>query len=977
METLREQYPEFYTDSPKWTLKSKEAWERAQREATAAVGRAEMVRMFSEIAETAAAAVRKFLADEELRKLDRFAESLMPRVDASGRRMQRSRVGVEVHQEAERLLGMMALSLEERDAYLEELEAKMKLAESEGNEELGAQLAKEYADVQAFGALRLRGYEDIRAGRAAFMALMAQGATPWKLKLEREKNMLKAVRQRALRALGTPDEQTMKEVKEREKGFWAKLRNFPAYTMSMTQLFDSMSSVPGLEAFAEESCAAVVGGHVALVSRQNDLKAGLDRFLSRELGLKTERDRADFMQRLKTDEATGIRPLADEVIYDERLPYELAHKWAVMTKADREQAREEWMETHEGMEPIPEPAMPALRDALATASPAGKVHVRAEYRSGKGKAELVISRDQALNIVLLCEQERYRALAEVHGYTEEVLQALRDYCGESVLKLGYWMRERFNRSGVAQVYEQREGVPFPAEPNYWPGNFDLTSKGDEGKNALEQGAVSGGRYGMLKLRVNHRLTFDLTLGATNAFMGGMAMADNYVCFGGLTQRWRSLLANDAFSRRLREHMGEARFSALKDGLNMLDCQGIVEAYAQKAMSSLIGRVQSAHAPAVLAASVTTMLKQVSALLHGAAFPGVGATRLIGQLLIDRMGGGRMTFGDMLREPVFAERAKRANKAVWEEMMAMGSNVKWSRLAAWSRAGMNALERVDSLSNCVSMTALYNVLWSQAEKEAKENGKTFDEAATHERCMRAVELTMEEAAMPIVQSQRSLLQACGGQGVWGKMSLYMSGEVLNKVGCIVSKWHKAGGGWKGLKAALPFLLTMSMGQQALVMLIDLMRGKSPDDEDEWLLWLACNLGTGLSGMGLLNGVPVLGDFVSFATQGYVRTNTMAEVLGLDVFNGAKRVYKMATDDKEHSAAEWSVRGGNLLRLAPGALGLFGNGAYSTVQWVSHATGLLQSASAAYNVYRPFAERWYNAERRERKARGRGQTVIPRL
>ncbi len=976
LEQIAADYPDL---KPGEKAAEKRLWKAAMKEATAKVGRAEMVRMYAEIAETAAAAVRKFLKDEELRKLDRFIAMLMPRVDAKTRRMQQSKLGVEVHQEVERLVALMEMPEEARAARQQELEAAMELAEKEGDDVRGVELAREYADLQAFGALRSRGYEEIRAGRTAFMALVATGATPWQRKLEREKNLATAVRLRVLSALGSPDEQSTKEMKEKHsRSLWEKLKALPAYTMSIGQLMDSMGAIPGLGAFAEESRDAIVQGHKSLVARQNDLMDGMGAFMVRELGLDTDAKRADFMVRLKENVATGIVPLPDRAVYDERVPYEVAAEWAAMSAAEREAARKAWDENPEGLRVAPEAAMPALRDALVTAEPGGKVHVRAEYRQTAEKRPLVISRDQALNIVLLCGQERYRANAEAHGYTEEVLQQLREFCGADVLRLGDWMRVRFNRSGVKEAFESREGVPFPAEPNYWPGNFDLTSRMDEGKNALEQaGQAAGSRYGMLKTRVNHNLTFDLSLGATNAFMAGMAMGDNYICFGGLTRKWRSLLHNDVFARRLREYLGAGRFSALKDGLNMLDCQGVMEAFAQRTMSSLISRVQSAHAPAVLAGSVTTMVKQVSALLHGAAFPGVSATRLIGQLIADRSGAGRMTYGKMMREPIFSERSRHAGSNVWEEMLALGADVKWSRLAAWSRCGMNALERIDTASNCVSMTALYNVLWSRAEKEARENGVPLDEAATHERCMRAVELTLEGAAMPVVKSQRSLLQACGGQGVWGALNMYMSGEVLNKVGCIVSKWHKGGGGWKSFKAAMPFLVTMSMSQQALCMLIDLLRGKAPDDEDEWLMWLGCNLFTGMSGMGLLNGVPVVGDFVTFASQGYLRTNTMAEVLGLDVFNGAKRVYRMATDDKEHSAAEWAVRGGNLLRLAPAGVGLLGGGVYSTVQWVSHATGLLQSASAAYNAVRVLPEFFYHAERRERKARRGRKVELPRL
>ena len=67
-------------------------------------------------------------------------------------------------------------------------------------------------------------------------------------------------------------------------------------------------------------------------------------------------------------------------------------------------------------------------------------------------------------------------------------------------------------------------------------------------------SVEGGqcstRYSMLKLRVNHHLHFDLSVGATNVFMGAVAMTNNYICMGEVTAKWRRMLGNERFARAL-------------------------------------------------------------------------------------------------------------------------------------------------------------------------------------------------------------------------------------------------------------------------------------------------------------------------------------------------------------------------------------------------------------------------------------------
>ena len=96
--------------------------------------------------------------------------------------------------------------------------------------------------------------------------------------------------------------------------------------------------------------------------------------------------------------------------------------------------------------------------------------VEREVEIAGSRKALRLTRDAALNLLLLCEQERYKeGSAIVHGYTDEVLGKLREFVGGEVMEFGYWMRDWLSRSGLAEVFEAREGVPFPEEENYWPG----------------------------------------------------------------------------------------------------------------------------------------------------------------------------------------------------------------------------------------------------------------------------------------------------------------------------------------------------------------------------------------------------------------------------------------------------------------------------------------------------------------------------
>ena len=141
-------------------------------------------------------------------------------------------------------------------------------------------------------------------------------------------------------------------------------------------------------------------------------------------------------------------------------------------------------------------------------------------------------------------------------------------------------------------------------------------------------------------------------------------------------------------------------------------------------------------------------------------------------------------------------------------------------------GMNALERADVAANCVSMTALYNLLWGRLEARNRETGGAMSEAEMHERCMAEVERVMDLGAQPMRKSQKSLAAALGG-GVWGRLSFYMGSEVMNKLGMYLASGRRNG----YVRSYFKYMLTMSCAEQALCMLIDILRGNWPDDEDE--------------------------------------------------------------------------------------------------------------------------------------------------
>ncbi len=966
-------------------------WKEAAAEAARNVGAAEIGKVYTELAEAAAEQMKAYLKEDALAAIDKVLERFTPKKDKKSGKLKRGIAHADTYREVEELGKKVNDTEENREANMERLiallqalEAKGELSEAEVAER--ERLEAELADWTTFGAVRYRGWEAARTASAMLLNRAVLGIETWNAQEAYKKAKMEALIANFLHLNGSPDENKAAAQKRQYhaasfKGSTEGLGMLTTQLMSFAQLMDSLSTIPGLENIAGDTVRQLTDAHLALGERRNDLDRAMRQFLEEELGLDTEAKRAEFMVRLQAVEQTKIKPEQEMRHYSAKLSREWAAEWLAMSKEERRAYEATWRTAaapDPNRKPIPDYALNALHEAHS-ANLAGKdndvVSVDVYARAGDEKEKLRISRNAALNILLLCGQERYRELADNHGYTSEVLGELERFCGEDIIRFGHWMRGYLDNTGLKQVFEAREGVPFPAEDNYWPGKFDLSSKVGEEKKApmstAEVGASMGGKHGMLKLRTHHNLTFDLTIGATHAFLGNLAQTDNYICMGALTSKWRSLLANDSFARGLRQRIGEAQFAALKEGLNMLDGQGIAEAAGQRAVSGLLARLQAVHAPMVLAWNLGTLVMQLAALMHAASVPGVNPLTLPAHLLKARAGLGRMKVGEMMRTRAFAVRVNARGQEAWQKMIAMGEDVKWSKLVAFCQSGMDMMERVDTAANAVSMTALYNIEWERRAQEARDAGVELDEAATHVACMELVEQTLDMASQPQLQSQKALIQAAGA-GTWGRLTFYMGSEALNKIGLVIRNKRKAGGGLKGFKAGFKVLSTMSMATQLLCMALDVLRGRGADDDEDWETWLALNLAVGLSGLGLLNAAPLLGDWLSGAGElvgiKSLPTGTMADMLGIDFASAGVRAFKRATDEKRRAkavAGDYYVDLSNILRYSS-FLGAFG-GAGSTSQWVTSGTSLIQSASAAMNLGRIPAELDRNATKTAKKRR----------
>lgn len=410
-------------------------------------------------------------------------------------------------------------------------------------------------------------------------------------------------------------------------------------------------------------------------------------------------------------------------------------------------------------------------------------------------------------------------------------------------------------------------------------------------------------------------------------------------------------------------MGQERFETFKEFLNLLDGLGARETAIEEAHSRMLGLVQSARAMTVLSLAPATLVKQLSAVLNGTV-SGVSGARLLTQMVQDMTSKQPISWREVAELDCIKVRYE--NTEEYQKLQRMGRNATWSRAARVARMGMELIGKVDVLTNILSMTALYNVTYKRLMRAQEGAADALSEAEVRERCERVVEQALETAAQPLRDTQKAANIVFGG-GVM-KVLGYMGNETFLKVGATQAVYGREGGGARGFWKAFRFMAGFSTAMQLTAMLCELMRGTAPDGDDDaekWAGWLLTNALTALSGAGLMQSVPIVGEVVSKATGGYVRSGTYGEMV-FD-YGGAWNAALRLTGIKEKKNETWLDQANDVmqvLRFAGSMSGLAG-GVNATTRGVSEACGVVQSLNAMSNPARVMIQYGRNDAKREKK------------
>ena len=411
--------------------------------------------------------------------------------------------------------------------------------------------------------------------------------------------------------------------------------------------------------------------------------------------------------------------------------------------------------------------------------------------------ELVISRAQAANLILLAEQADYAEMMRRKGYTEDVLDRLAEYAGSDMMKVAYGLRDALNErtDAIAEYYERYYGVPFPRVENYFRAVFDAQNR-NEAVDALESmgaGVAAGsGKEAILRTRsksANKRLNLDVDVfGVYQMAMREQSVVLNY---GAIGRRLNAILNYKDGRLNYKDAMESigagalwAQCNAWAESINWINSRIESETTGALGMLRLIANTS---ARSILSGRVSSLSKQLTATFNTlAGSESVGGIAWWGGLMRTLSGRGIIKPSDMAQRAELSGRfAGYGVSSVHRTMNAPRSKNVNRKAEAVNTLGMELMEGIDASSNALSACALYDAAYRQFRKQHKNwTHEELDAAAMGE-----VALALGNKSQPLNHRQKPL--ASRRMTIWSIGNLFLGGESINTLANVARLVGKGG------------------------------------------------------------------------------------------------------------------------------------------------------------------------------------------
>lgn len=822
-------------------------------------GQVKVYRLIGKFMERVVEQIDRYRKDRTLGRIRRVVASVAPRTNPKGKPML-GKMDAEAHRRLEKCMRLLEMTESQYDEFFqknfpEDAEegkrwedlapdalVQVTLPDADGKLEEVAVTQREFEIYACYERMDVNTAEKCGAALGEFVSTSRHA---WENAAEKKKLEVAAMAAPVLQATGELDDNRMAKFRRK-----ARLRALPKkplslfdYLMNFNQYMQALSSVEPFAAIAAQFEERAARFNVQRQASEKDMLGFVHNTVAEIAGSADRYDIAEWIYEGRVKQDTGITVVEREpdwkkkanALYRERFLHLLRRK----VKSHGLEAVQLYLREFKLSEDLKKEvnALFGHRRKEITAKQAEKAlkHMESVFtqkeweRYGdqeafvRERAEMLrsrtkyakegyepksyrldgLSRMEAAYLVLLSEQADYtEALAE-RGFDAEVMDRLREFAGDEVMRFAYALREKLNeRSGqVQEMTEKRYGAPFPLTENYFRAFFDVTMEAIDKSiaDAASYGeAATGGKYGMIHARRKHQAHLDLEMDVCTAFMAAMTEQDLYLYGSEISRDLRALLnfrgeAGEA-GRSLEVLLGRDAVGKLMAWADAFDRAGAESIRGHLDMNRLMNRLSGAAARVLLSGRVGTLTKQATTVINAMyASDEINLAEWLGA--VRRYHAGKLVkpVSEIEALPELDSRDKTQFSATLAAMGADEAGRQVSRLERWNREGMDLLERVDMKGNAISAAILYDAVYRKAKRETPD----ATEAELDAVAMAEVRRSLSRKGQPMTPLQKSL---AAQTRTWMQAGmLFLGGESINTIGNVFSlarsgQWGKAGLMW---------------------------------------------------------------------------------------------------------------------------------------------------------------------------------------
>ncbi len=834
---------------------AKEVFEDEMEKVRKAWAEKRLHELMAEVMEKAAGKLEALAKDGVSAGMARMLDQVLTIRKKNGKQ-QKGKVSMEAYAYlTDQVVPLLRMTAMEKEAAMNEAAAELDKLEKENPDQMDGEavsrmeeLREELTRLALYGNLEGMSVDEAQAAAKALEIYINTEKEGWAAVQEAAAERLNAIGRRIVERFNQTgkkaDENTLRAANDKFHGK-VSFKNFGDFMENMDQLLTRMGTMPALQEFTTDMRSRLTNAFQQMRDARGLRAAAVQDLYEKHLTEKVMKARkvgnmAGWVTWFKTSHDTKVR-LNGWITQTARLTLEQAREVREMDARQRKEfIRKRW---EEGMEYFSEETLDLLlarlrehEEAAARARAEGRRPVYRKYVTAKASfkgeegSPLVLSRDNALYLVLQSEQEDYREMMKQQGYTPEVISALREYVGEEGMAIGYGLRELLKAQGdkIGKLYEQVTGVPFPRVENYFPARFwalDAMSDADAADMISGVPSTKGGIQGWQRVRTKHHRRLDTSVGALSVFWEATDMTDHWYYTQDITADFRGLLRRREVAESLVANLGKDDFVRLRRWVDLLERAGVVQGQAVGSLDKLLNAVYSGQAKAILAFRFETLMKQGSAVLNAwIGDPSIGFWDYLGTMAKMRNGTAEMGVIKMMKSAEFQARLN--DRVDVETLSRLRDDSSYTLAEAALVWGMNGIEYTDVFFNAVGSAALWNIKYRQAVKAGVEEGRAKDEA------WQAVRNALHSA-----QPQTWIDKSFGGlhRGAWGRAIFYMMSENYNKTAAIYGL-ARAGFApgvtpkqrWASLSKAGKVWLAYGAFNAIIGAMLDYMK----DDEEEW-------------------------------------------------------------------------------------------------------------------------------------------------